>query len=211
MLVRHAKEICRRLGMPLTIHIGNFPPDPCGLVEFLDKGDVVTHTYHGKEVSLFKEDGTPKESFVRARARGVKFDVGHGTASFDYTVYDRARRKGFTPDIISTDMRAINVDGPVFSIETVMSKVHNLGLPLEDCVNAVTYEAAETYHLEGLGQLKEGMLADFTFFEVNDCDLEVADCYFHMQPLSKIIEAKEVIVSKNNDSILYPVKAGLPH
>ncbi|MBR0138213.1 MAG: amidohydrolase family protein [Erysipelotrichaceae bacterium] len=210
MLVRHAKKICKLLDLPLTIHIGNFPPDPCGLIEFLGEGDVVTHTYHGKEVSLFMEDGTPKESFVRARNRGVRFDVGHGTASFDYTVYDRARRKGFTPDIISTDMRAINIAGPVFSIETVMSKVMNLGLPLEDCVNAVTYEAARTYKLEGLGQLKEGMLADFTFFEVNDCDMEVADCYFHMQHLTKIIEAKEVIVSKNGSSQLYEVKAGLP-
>lgn len=209
MLVKHAKKIASTLGMPLTIHVGHFPPDPCGLVEFLDKGDVVTHSYHGKEISLFKEDGTPKESFVRARARGVLFDVGHGSASFDYTVYDKARRKGFLPDICSTDIRAINVDGPVYSIETVMSKLLNLGLSLEDVVQANTYNAAQAYHLDGLGQLKVGSLADFTIFDVIDCNIEIEDCYHHYQPIHKMIVAKDVIVSKTEDSVVYQVTAGL--
>ena len=209
MLVKHAKDIASKLDMPLTIHVGHFPPDPCGLVELLDKGDVVTHTYHGKEISLFKEDGTPKESFVRARERGVLFDVGHGSASFDYTVYDKARRKGFLPDICSTDIRAINVDGPVYSIETVMSKLLNLGLALEDVVQANTYNAAQAYHLDGLGQLKVGSLADFTIFDVLDCDIEIQDCYHNYQPIHKLIVAKDVIVSKQEDSIVYKVKEGL--
>ncbi len=210
MLVKHAKEITNYLQIPLTIHIGHFPPDPCGLVEFLTAGDVITHTYHGKQISLFEEDGTPKESFVRARNRGVKFDVGHGTASFDYTVFDRARRKGFLPDLISTDMRAINIHGPVYSIETVMSKILNLGISLEDVVNDTTYSAAQIYHLDKLGELKEGYFADFTFFKVEDCDLEIVDCYHNYQHLSKLIVAEKVIVSKNNSSKLFDVKAGKP-
>ncbi|MBQ5556133.1 MAG: hypothetical protein IIT44_10210, partial [Erysipelotrichaceae bacterium] len=52
---------------------------PNGIIELMNEGDVVTHTYHGKpNVSLFKPDGTPKDGFVRARRRGVLFDVGHG-------------------------------------------------------------------------------------------------------------------------------------
>ena len=210
MLVKHAKKITSHLSMPLTIHIGHFPPDPCGIVEFLDEGDVITHSYHGKQISLFADDGTPKESFVRARQRGVKFDVGHGTASFDYTVFDRARRKGFAPDIISTDMRAININGPVFSIETVMSKIMNLGISLEDVISANTYMAAKTYHLEGIGQLKEGYKVDFTLFHVEDCNIEVQDCYHNWQHLSKLIVADKVIVSKNNRSEIYNVKGGKP-
>lgn len=210
MLVKHAKEITNKLQMPLTIHIGHFPPDPCGLVEFLEAGDVITHTYHGKQVSVFEEDGTPKECFVRARNRNVKFDVGHGTASFDCTVFDRARRKGFLPDIISTDMRAININGPVYSIETVMSKILNMGISLEDVICDTTYNAAQTYHLNKLGELKEGYLADFTFFTVDDCDIEVEDCYHNYQHLSKLIAAHKVIVSKNNSSRLFEVEAGKP-
>lgn len=202
-LLKKGKEICRHLGLPMTIHVGNFPPDPNGLIEFMEAGDVVTHTYHGKEVSLFKEDGTPKKSMERARRRGVIFDVGHGTASFDVTVYDKAFRKGFYPDIISTDLRGINANGPVWSLATVMSKVMNLGMSLEDVVNANTYNAANVYHLDNLGQIKPGYFGDFTIFDVQDVDYELEDCYFHMQKITKLIHPVKTIVSKNGGSEIY--------
>lgn len=209
-LVKKAKEISSHLNMPLMIHVGNFPPDPCGLVEFLDKGDIVTHTYHGKEISLFKPDGTPKDSFVRARERGVLFDVGHGSASFSWTVYDKARRKGFTPDLISTDIRAVNIDGPVYSLATVMSKIMALGMSLEEVVNCVTYNAAKAIKLDNIGELRVGSGADFTFFNVKDVDMELVDCYHQMQHLSKLIVPTQVIVSKGDNSEIYKCTAGDP-
>lgn len=209
-LVKKAKEINSHLNMPLMIHVGNFPPDPCGLVEFLDEGDIVTHTYHGKEISLFKPDGTPKDSFVRARERGVLFDVGHGSASFSWTVYDKARRKGFIPDLISTDIRALNINGPVYSLATVMSKIMNLGMSLEDVVNCVTYNAAKAIHKNDLGEIRVGATADFTFFDVKDVDIELVDCYYQMQHLNKLICPTQVIVSKGEDSEIYKCTAGDP-
>lgn len=207
-LVKKSKEICNVLKLPVTVHVGNFPPDPCGLVEFLDAGDVITHSYHGKEVSLFKNDGTPKASFVRARKRGVLFDVGHGSASFSWTVYDKAYRKGFAPDIISTDIRKVNIDGPVHSLAVVMSKMYNLGMSLEDCVSKVTRIPAKTYHLDGLGKLEVGAKADFTIFEVKDVNMELVDCYHQYQPIHKLIEANCTIVSKDSESILYTCHEG---
>ena len=90
-----------------------------------------------------------------------------------------------------------------------MSKLLNLGLALEDVVQANTYNAAQAYHLDGLGQLKVGSLADFTIFDVLDCDIEIQDCYHNYQPIHKLIVAKDVIVSKQEDSIVYKVKEGL--
>lgn len=209
-LTKLAKEIASHMGMPLMIHIGNFPPDPCGLIEFLDEGDIVTHTYHGKEVSVFRPDGTPKEGFLRARDRGVLFDVGHGSASFNWTVYDRARRKGFLPDLISTDIRAANIHGPVWSQAVVMSKIMNLGMSLEDVVNCNTYNAAKAIKKVGLGELRVGAFGDFTVFTVNDVDIELPDCNFNMQYLSKIINPTEAIVSKNQDTKIYQVTEGNP-
>ena len=209
-LTKHAKMIAKHLGMPLTIHIGNFPPDPMGLIEFLEEGDIVTHTYHGKEVSLFKPDGTPKDGVVRARKRGVLFDVGHGSASFSFAVYDRARRKGFLPDMISTDIRAINITGPVFSLPTVMSKFLSLDMPLEDVVEKVTSKPAEVYHLNDLGELKVGKAADIEIFHVEDVDIELPDCYYNMQRVNKLIRPTSVIVSKHDGSEVYPVVAGSP-
>ncbi len=209
-LVKKSKEIANALGMPLTIHVGTFPPDPCGLVEFLDKNDVITHTYHGKEISLFKADGTPKDSFVRARKRGVRFDVGHGSASFSWSVYDKARRKGFFPDMISTDIRKSNINGPVYSLAVVMSKLLNLGMELEDVIKAVTYTPAEIYQLKGLGELKEGAYADFTFFTIEDVEMELVDCYYQYQPIKKLICPVKTIVSKGGQSEFYYCNEGDP-
>ena len=204
MLVKHAKKIAELLDVPLTVHVGNFPPDPCGLVEFLDKGDVITHTYHQKEVSLFLPDGTPKESFVRARNRGVLFDVGHGSASFSFMTFDKARRKGFLPDIISTDIRKVNVDGPVYSLALVMSKFLYC-MELEDVIKAVTYTPARAYKLDMLGEIKEGYIADLTIFTIEDVDMEAEDCNFNHQHLDKLIMPRSVIVSKGENSELYQV------
>ena len=204
MLVKHAKKIAELLNVPLTIHVGNFPPDPCGLVEFLDKGDVVTHTYHQKEISLFMADGAPKESFVRARQRGVLFDVGHGSASYSFMTFDKARRKGFLPDIISTDIRKVNINGPVYSLALVMSKFLKY-MSLEDVIKAVTYTPAKTYKLEKLGELRVGYKADITTFMIEDVDMEAEDCNYNHQHLDKLIVPKLAIVSKGGNSELYSV------
>lgn len=207
-LVKKAKMIAMQKGLPVTVHVGTFPPDPCGLVEFLEAGDVITHTYHGKEISLFKKDGTPKPSFQRARDRGVRFDVGHGSASFCYPVAQRAFRKGFLPDLISTDIRKTNIHGPAYSLAIVMSKCMAMGMSLLDVVDCVTYQAASTYHLNQLGEIKIGKSADFTFFKVVNAELELEDCNFNLQRISRYIEPVKVIVSGGGESELYQCTEG---
>jgi dihydroorotase len=209
-LTKHAKEIAAHMGMPLMIHIGHFPPDPNGLIEFLDKGDIVTHAFHGKEISIFLRDGTPKDGFVRARERGVLFDVGHGNDSFNWTIYDKARRKGFLPDTISTDIRAKNIHGPVYSMATVMSKILNLGMSLEDVVNCSTFAPAKAIHKDGLGEIREGACGDFTIFDVDDVDIEIRDSDYNMQHLTKLIRPVKTIVSKHEESQVFDVIYGDP-
>ncbi|MBQ4507144.1 MAG: hypothetical protein II971_07870 [Firmicutes bacterium] len=199
-LCRHAKMIASHLGLPLTVHIGSFPPDPLGIIEFLDEGDVVTHTYHGKQISLFKEDGTPKEGVLRARDRGVLFDVGHGSASYSYPVAEKAFKKGFLPDLIGTDIRALNIGGPVYSLSAVASKVMCMGVPLEDVVYKITGAAASAYGLEGLGSLRPGCTADIELFEIVGCALKLPDCAGELQPVDRMIVPKTVIVSKGGES-----------
>jgi len=207
-LVKKAKSIAKERCLPVTVHVGTFPPDPCGLVEFLEAGDVITHTYHGKEVSLFQKDGTPKRSFVRARNRGVLFDVGHGSASFCYPIAARAFHKGFTPDLISTDIRLSNINGPAYSLAIVMSKCMALGMSLMDVVDCVTYRAAKTYHLDMLGEIKIGKSADFTFFDIKEVNHELEDCYYNLQKVSQCIVPEKVMVSGGGESELYQCTEG---
>ena len=136
-VTKMARKIAELTGLNVTLHIGAMPPDPNGVFEFLEKGDVVTHVFNGKSATLFQPDGTPKDPAARARRRGVLFDVGHGMDSFSAPVFDRVYRRGFYPDLISTDVRITNVDGPAYSLPVVLSKIMNLGMPLEEVLCCV--------------------------------------------------------------------------
>lgn len=132
------RRVAREAGLPLMVHIGEAPPPIDDVLDLLDGGDVVTHCFHGKPGYPWNDDGTPIPSLARALERGVLLDVGHGAASFDAGVAGRAVAAGFAPNSISTDLHARNVDGPVYSLAAVMTKMLALGMPLPWIVRAVT-------------------------------------------------------------------------
>ncbi|MGX8700833.1 amidohydrolase family protein [Caproiciproducens sp.] len=206
-VVKKAKEMARELHLPTTVHIGRFPPDPGTLAPLLESGDVITHTFHGKEISVF-ENGSPKKPFAQARERGVLFDVGHGRESFSWEVCKRALDHGFFPDLIGTDIYYANMDGPVRSLAVVMSKLISLGMTLEDAVSCVTSKAAKTYHLKNLGQLRVGCLADFTLFTLEDGPFTINDSYGNPQKLSKVISPRKVVISKGGKSKVFECDQG---
>ncbi|MGX8710557.1 MAG: amidohydrolase family protein [bacterium] len=207
-VVKKAKLIARELNLPTTVHIGRFPPDPCTLAPLLESGDVITHTFHGKEISVFENGGLPKKPFAEARERGVLFDVGHGRESFSWEVCKRALDHGFSPNLIGTDIYSANMDGPVHSLAVVMSKIMSLGMSLEDAVSCVTWKAAETYRLQKLGQLRVGYLADFTLFTLEDGPFTVKDSYGNPQKLSKVIYPRKVVISKGGTSKVFECDQG---
>lgn len=130
--------VAREAGLPLMVHIGEAPPPIDDVLDLLDGGDVVTHCFHGKPGYPWNSDGTPVPALARALERGVLLDVGHGAASFDAGVAGRAVAAGFAPHSISTDLHARNVDGPVYSLAAVTTKMLALGMPLQKIVRAVT-------------------------------------------------------------------------
>ena len=66
---------------------------------------------------------------MKARARGVIFDVGHGQGSFSWEVAEVCADQGFYPDVISTDLHSGNVGaaGMAKDLPWVMSKFLKLG------------------------------------------------------------------------------------
>jgi len=195
-LVKRAVEMGSELDLPVMVHIGRFPPDPGEIVELLRPGDIVTHSYHGKEVSPYQADGTPKEAFRRARERGVLIDVGHGKESFSWPVYQRAAGKGFLPDTISTDLYNANMNGPVWSLPVVMSKLMALGMPLEDAVEKVTAAPAAALRLPLLGRLEPGCFGDLTLFRVEDGSWDLPDSYGEKQRLGQMIRTQKVVLCR---------------
>ena len=174
------QRIARELDLPLVIHIGEAEPFSTDILDLTDKGDMVTHCYNayhpnGVWNSLIDDCGQIQREAWRARERGVLFDVGHGTCSFSFPVARAMIEQEFFPNTISTDIYTWNFVDPVGGLYRVMSKLLHLGMPLEDCVRAVTATPADFFRLSGIGHLKEGMEGDLTVFRLLRTPMEMTD------------------------------------
>lgn len=151
--------------LPLMVHIGNNPPDLDEIAERLTAGDIITHCYNGKPNRILRPDGELRASVTRALARGVRLDVGHGTASLSFAVAKRAISLGILPHTISSDIYCRNrINGPVHSLANVMSKFLAIGMSLPQVIACVTANAADSLSLKTKGRLQPGLDADLTLF-----------------------------------------------
>lgn len=151
--------------LPLMVHIGNNPPDLDEIAERLSAGDIITHCYNGKPNRILTPQGELRASVTRALKRGVRLDVGHGTASLSFAVAKRAISSGILPHTISSDIYCRNrLNGPVHSLANVMSKFLAMGMSLPQVIECVTANAADGLRLKHKGRLQVGLDADLTLF-----------------------------------------------
>lgn len=171
--LRAAKRVTARVAaetgrpFPVMVHVGNAPPGFGDVLDLLGPGDVVTHAFHGKAGGLFPEAGSgPLPQALDAVERGVRLDVGHGSASFAFDTMERALEHGIRPHTISTDIHSKSLSGPVHGLTTTMTKLLAAGLTLNETVRAVTSEAAESIGLAGeIGSLAAGRVADLALLD----------------------------------------------
>jgi dihydroorotase len=173
--VKIAKKVAKLAGLPLMVHIGEPPPLVEEVFDVIGPGDIVTHCFHGKRGANLLEDQDLADWAKRLADSGVILDIGHGAASFSYAVGMAGLKRGITPATISTDLHLRNVDGPVWDLSLVMSKLLALGMSFEAVIAAVTANP-----LRAIGQPHERLLAPgadarFTCFTVEDCDLTLPD------------------------------------
>ena len=175
--LERAKAIQQENGdLPLMVHIGNNPPNLDEIAERLSAGDIITHCYNGKPNRILTPEGELRASITRALQRGVRLDVGHGTASFSFEVARRAIALGILPHSISSDIYCRNrIDGPVRSLALVMSKFLAIGMTLPQVIDCVTVNAALGLRLKSKGQLTVGYDADLTLFTVQHAPTLLVD------------------------------------
>lgn len=192
--LRLARLLGEELKLPLMVHIGSGPPPIDEVMALLRKGDVVTHYLNGKRNNLFHEDGRPRQALSDAIGRGVRLDVGHGTASFSFPVAESARAQGIHPDTISTDIyRGNRLNGPVYSMSSVLTKFLQLGYSLEETVERVTVRPAAWLNRPELGRMTVGEPAELTLFEVNEQPSELMDSEGNRRTSRRTIQAKGVV------------------
>ncbi|MEP6943010.1 MAG: amidohydrolase/deacetylase family metallohydrolase [Betaproteobacteria bacterium] len=161
-----ALEVAEELDLPLMAHIDHPPPSRKDVLDRLRPGDVLTHCYRPFPNSLLRSDGGVREEALLARERGVTFDIGHGAGSFGFHACRGLLAAGFRPDVISSDVHVLNIDGPAFDLLTTMSKFLVLGVELEALVAAVTVAPARAIRRPSLGTLAVGGTGDATVVDI---------------------------------------------
>ena len=135
-----ALQVADEVGMPLMCHIDHPPPSYEEVIDMLRPGDVLTHAFRPFPNAPATAQGTVKPEVLAARKRGVIFDIGHGKGSFSFKTTRAMLANGFEPDVISSDVHKLCIDGPAYDQVTTMSKFLCMGMSLNNVIAASTRE-----------------------------------------------------------------------
>ena len=136
-------------------------------------GDIHTHVF-AQQFPIILPDGKLNPALAEAHARGVIFDVGHGSGSFWFRNAVPAEKQGFIPDSISTDLHTGNYT--TVNMNNVMSKFLAMGVPLDDVIRRSTVNPASEIHRPELGTLSVGKDADIAVLELMKGRFGYIDC-----------------------------------
>ena len=185
-----ALMVAEETGLPMMVHIDEPPPTYSAVVERLRPGDVLTHCYRPFPNAPVDGGGNVRPAVLAARERGVIFDIGHGKGSFAWKTARAMMAAGFPPDVISSDVHMLCINGPAYDQVTTMSKFLCLGMKLPDIVAASTVNAARALQRPELGSLKPGSVGDATILDVKRGEFRYEDV------VGEVVTGGERIVSE---------------
>src|SRR5258707_507116 len=182
-------------GMQMMCHIDIPPPSYEEVLERLRTGDVLTHAFRPFTNAPIDHQGRIKDAVLRARQRGVRFDIGHGKGSFAFKTARGMLANGFYPDTISSDIHSLCINGPVFDQVTTLSKFLCMGMPLADVIAATTVNAAMALKRPELGTLKVGSVGDATVLSIKSGQFDYVDVVGEHMTGDKRIVSEGVVIA----------------
>ena len=203
-VIKLGKEISRRAGIPLYIHLGQLWPVKDGatvdadevvraLIPLMEPGDVLAHPFTRHPGGFISEETGEVHPVVwAALERGVTVDVGHGS-HFSFAMARKVIAAGIRPTTLGADMHGYNVRVPgtgdaaeraenpffgvaPFSLTHAMTELLTLGVTLPEVVATVTSNPAKMLKLgDSLGSLQVGREADISVLELRHGRFELRD------------------------------------
>ncbi len=196
-------EAAEKANIPVMVDFGGaIPPLPIDslLNDILRPGDIYTHVYGGGvEVrqAVIDENDQLRNGMLEAQENGLIFDVGHGGGSFFYSVAVPAIEQGLWPNTISSDIHTGSMNGGMKNMANLMSKFMNLGMSLNEVVEASTWKPAQVIQREELGHLSEGAVADIAIFSLHEGNFQYIDSRGFSMPGSQKIQPELTIRAGN--------------
>ena len=184
--LKRAIQACEMCGWPakMMVHIGGVESAELmsAILDILRPGDVLTHAYSGAPniagaFTNIVNDGKLLPAALAAKKRGVIFDVGHGGASFDFTVAELAIQQGCPPDTISSDIHVVSGNSPGMPyLPWVMSKFLAMGYTLEEVVTMTTTAPARIIdRAPKIGTLQVGAPGDVAIMQLVEGPVSFVD------------------------------------
>ena len=171
---REAASLCGKCVMADSIPIVPERSYPAILAR-LEPGDIHTHVF-AQQFPLLDGEGKLQPYMLSQRARGIRFDVGHGSGSFWFRQAVNCFEQGFWPDTISTDLHHQNVTGPVIDLLYVAGKFLAMGMPLTEVLYRITRAPALAVSHTELGTLDLGACADIAVLRRREGRFGFMDC-----------------------------------
>lgn len=162
--------------LKVMVHCSNSPASMSDIVRTLNKGDILTHAFHGGRNSCTDNDF---EAFKMAKERGVIIDSGFaGYVHTDFKKLKDSIRAGFLPDTISTDITCASayIRGGRYGMTMCMNIAEYSGMSQTQVFKAVTANPARVLGKEQeWGFLKEGRCADIAVFDYTNEGFDMTD------------------------------------
>ncbi len=170
-----AVEVASELGLPVMAHIDSPPPSREEVLDCLRPGDILTHCFRPFPSAPVTRDNQVRAEILDAHQRGIIFDIGHGFGGFSFKSARAMLAEGILPDVISSDVHVLCIDGPAYDVLAVMSKFMALGMSLTEVIRAATENPAKALRRQELGTLAVGSAGDASVMELRDEIMEHTD------------------------------------
>lgn len=172
--VKKITEAGRKADMPVMIDFGGSDGHaPLSIRElffnYLRPGDIYTHVYtelpRRDPVVDFKT--RQLRPFVKeAQEKGIIFDVGFGSGSFNFRQAIPAIQAGLYPNTMGTDLHSESIVGSMKDELNMMSIFLAMGMDIPSIIKAASWGSAQAIKREELGNLSVGGIADIAILSM---------------------------------------------
>lgn len=186
--MRRARRAADEVGLPIMVHIGGGPPTIQEILTELRPGDIITHCFTGNNMRILDDQGKLFPAVKALWDQGVVLDIGHGAGSFSFETAEAMAAQGYQPDVISSDIHQLAINGPMYDMPTCLSKMMATGMSFADVIRAATLRPAQVMGLaDQVGSLEVGKLADIALFTIEEGSFPLYDIHMNRRDARQLV------------------------
>ncbi len=168
--IQRITEAGRKANMPVMIDFGGgkLPIEEL-FTKYLRSGDIYTHVFTElprRDPVVDLQTRQLRPFVLAAQKKGIIFDVGFGSGSFDFRQAIPSMKAGFYPNTMGTDLHTSSIVGSMKDELNMMSIFLAMGMDIPSIIKAASWGSAQAIKREELGNLSVGGIADIAILSM---------------------------------------------